>query len=108
MIRCGNGALLRSGDDRKTSRQVAEEGPRPGQLLGNVESRRCEIIPFFSVEIFATCSTRPNDGRHLLLLGELERDNSALQPDRDGMSAVIRGELGKDVRDVAFDAGFGD
>src|SRR5215471_13977366 len=45
--------------------------PLPGQLFGNVEKRRCKNTPFhLQLRAFATSSKRPNEGLHLLLLGE--------------------------------------
>src|SRR5262245_28309019 len=82
--------------------------PRPGQLFGNVEKRRCKITLRVQLRTLATGSTGPNEGLHLLLLGELQLDNSALQADRDSMSSVLGVELGEYVRDVAFHAGFAD
>jgi hypothetical protein len=38
----------------------------------------------------------------------LELDDSALQADHDGVSAVLRAEFGEDVSDLTFDRGLAD
>ena len=64
--------------------------------------------PVLQLRVIATSGTHPNEGLPLLLVGELELNNSSLQPDRDRMSPVLGVELGEYVRDVALHACFAD
>jgi len=65
-------------------------------------------LKVFELKVFATSSKRPKEGLCLLLSGELELDNSSLQPDRDSMGPILSVELREYVRDVAFHAGLAD
>ena len=65
---------------------------------------RLESMDDAPVGLFASSSRRPDEGHHLLLLGDLQLDNSSLQPDRDGMCSVLGAKFREDVRDVALHA----
>jgi hypothetical protein len=45
-------------------------------------------------------------GLDFTLSGDLQFDDAALRPDRDGMSAVVRAKLGEYMADVALDGLF--
>ena len=66
--------------------------------------------PFFRLElrVFTIGSKGPKEGLRFLLSGDLQLDNSSLQPDRDSMSPVFSAKLREYVRNVAFHACFAD
>jgi hypothetical protein len=77
--------------------------PLPGQPSANVENSRCKILPPNRVGDSQRNRNPQKRGRDIPLSGDLQFDNAALQPYRDGMGPVVRAKLGEDVRDVALD-----
>ncbi len=73
---------------RESREQAAQK--IPGMSLGNPEPRANPRIG---------SAGAPLSGG----LQVLQRDDSALQPDRDGVGAIVGGKLGKDVLDVPLD-----
>jgi hypothetical protein len=70
----------------------SRSNPRPGQLSGKVENRRCKAHPSLIVRNSRQRST-PSKGAFRLLLSKdvvpLQIDDSALQGDRDRMRPVV-------------------
>jgi hypothetical protein len=77
--------------------------PTPGQPPANVENSRCKNAPFCRVRDMQGNRNTRKCGWRIPLSGDLQFDNPALQPYRDGMGPVVRAKLGENICDVALD-----
>jgi len=98
---------VRSTIPKRTSKIAARtrwsRSPTPGQPLANVENSRCKkFVPHRMLGKSQCVRKVQKREARILLLGEIQFDDAALQTNRHGMSPVIGAKLGENVRNMAL------
>jgi hypothetical protein len=82
--------------------------PIPGRPSGNVEKRRCKTDPVLRLPKFGNNKNPKKRTEGTPISRGLEIDDAALQPDGNGVGAIVGIQFGENIFDVSFNGFFGD
>ena len=83
--------------------------PRPGQLLGNAENRRCRIdTQSYPRQCLTGSAPSKGSSDAPLSSAALKIDDSTLEPNGHSVGPIICTQFGQNIFDIAFDAFLGD